>query len=348
MTEGGISADRHEGRRGSALRIGLIGVAHWHLPNYLDPLLALPDVRVVGVSDPDARVARRVGEPLGASWSADFREIADPARVDFVFALGRHCDMAEQGRHLVASGIPFAMEKPCGLDHAEVSDLASRARAAGAFAAVPFVWRQTRFMEVLRDTLGDEAIEYLSLRIVSGHPDRYPASGNGWMLDPALAGGGSTVNLGVHLIDLYRALTGVDEVEVRSASMSNVAFGLPIEDWSALLLSVPGSFCVAESGFLYPAPTGTYDVRFTIKTNRHYVMTDFSDTVILDQAGGRVREATPAANAPTYATFVSDVLERHRRGAEPLAGLGDMTAVMAAVGRAYELAGPLPGSSVST
>ncbi len=35
------------------MRIVLIGVSHWHTPFYLDPLLTMPDVTVIGVSDPD-------------------------------------------------------------------------------------------------------------------------------------------------------------------------------------------------------------------------------------------------------------------------------------------------------
>jgi hypothetical protein len=39
------------------MRIVLIGVSHWHTPFYLDPLLTMSDMSVIGVSDPDA--ARR-------------------------------------------------------------------------------------------------------------------------------------------------------------------------------------------------------------------------------------------------------------------------------------------------
>ena len=40
------------------MRIVLIGVSHWHTPFYLDPLLTMPDMSVVGVSDPDLSRAR--------------------------------------------------------------------------------------------------------------------------------------------------------------------------------------------------------------------------------------------------------------------------------------------------
>jgi predicted dehydrogenase len=255
--------------------------------------------------------------------------------------------MAQQGLHLIEADIPFAMEKPCGVDEAEVTELAVRASARRAFAAVPFVWRQTEFMTALREHVAGDTFQYLSLRIVSGHPERYVQSGNAWMLDPALAGGGSTLNLGVHLVDLYRVLVGAPDINVESARMSNVAFGLQIEDWSAMLLSAPGSECVVETGFLYPAATGTYDVRFTIKTDRHYIMTDPTTTTILDTRGGRVTRTTPAANEPTYAVFVNDVLDRHGRGEAPLAGLADMRIVMSAIARGYALAGPISGRTAA-
>ena len=40
------------------MRIVLIGVSHWHTPFYLDPLLTMPGMSVVGVSDPDLPRAR--------------------------------------------------------------------------------------------------------------------------------------------------------------------------------------------------------------------------------------------------------------------------------------------------
>jgi predicted dehydrogenase len=330
--------------RPARLRVGLIGARHWHVTNYLPPLLDLPDVSVVAVADPNPGVAARLADEIGCESAIDFRDVCRPDRVDFVFALGRHCDMADQGRHLLDVGLPFAMEKPCGLDAGEVGDLVARADATGAFAAVPFVWRQTDFMDILRDVAGGDRFEYLSLRIVSGHPDRYVKSGNAWMLDPALAGGGSTLNLGVHLIDLLRELTGRGDIEVTAAAMSNAAFGLPIEDWSALVLRSGAASATVETGFLYPAPTGSYDVQFTIKTDRHYVFSGPESTSVLDLDGGRATRPTRPANEPAYATFVQDALDRYRRGIPPLASLADMRAVIAVIDRAYEMAGPLPAS----
>jgi len=45
------------------MRIVLIGVSHWHTPFYSDPVLAMTDTTIVGVSDPDASRAAHVAAP---------------------------------------------------------------------------------------------------------------------------------------------------------------------------------------------------------------------------------------------------------------------------------------------
>src|SRR5271154_6883675 len=123
------------------MRIVLIGVSHWHVPFYLDPCLELPGVAVVGVSDEDLSRAEPVAARAGCAAFADYREMCARLRPDFAFVLGRHCDMPAVGRWLIEARIPFAMEKPCGTTLAEVAALAALARTAGAFAAIPFVFR---------------------------------------------------------------------------------------------------------------------------------------------------------------------------------------------------------------
>ncbi|MEJ0071268.1 MAG: Gfo/Idh/MocA family oxidoreductase, partial [Pseudomonadota bacterium] len=71
------------------MRVALIGVSHWHLPLYLDPVLALPEAEVVGVSDPTLAVAEAVAARIGCAAYVDYRTLCDRLRPDFVFVLGR-------------------------------------------------------------------------------------------------------------------------------------------------------------------------------------------------------------------------------------------------------------------
>src|SRR5512134_3187823 len=139
------------------MKIAFIGASHWHLPLYLEPALQVPGITVAGISDPDPHVVDRLKAKLGCAGDTDFRELCARVKPDFVIALGRHCDMAEQARFLIAEKIPFALEKPCGLNADEVAGIARAAEAAGAFAAVPLVFRNGDFFALLRE----QPIQYM-------------------------------------------------------------------------------------------------------------------------------------------------------------------------------------------
>src|SRR5579871_5775911 len=100
------------------MRVAFIGVSHWHLPLYLEPAGALDDVEIVGVSDPAAAVAETVAARVGCAGFVDHRALLDRVRPEFVFVLGRHCDMAAAARDLIERAIPFAVEKPAGVSAA--------------------------------------------------------------------------------------------------------------------------------------------------------------------------------------------------------------------------------------
>jgi predicted dehydrogenase len=320
------------------VRIVLIGVSHWHVPFYLNPCLELPGVAVVGVSDEDLARAEPVAARAGCPAFADYREMCARLKPDFAFALGRHCDMPALGRFLIQACIPFAMEKPCGTALAEVRVLAALARAANAFAAIPFVFRYCGLVDTLRVEALGEAIQYIGFKFVGGLVDRYRQAGCEWMLDRATAGGGPLINLGVHFLDLCRVLLPGARFEVTAAMMSNAQAGLSIEDHAVVLLQGDGVRCVIETGYLYPAPHSVFDMHYSIRTAHHYfVARDATTLEISDDDRDRHTREMTLINAPLYPMFVADTLRRLERGEKPIADLDDMVEAMRLVHDAYAL-----------
>lgn len=80
------------------IRIAAIGVSHWHAlydAAYLRHLIAMPDVELVAIQDPDAGlVAKRAAEVGNPATFTDHRTMLATSRPDFVVALGRHRQMA--------------------------------------------------------------------------------------------------------------------------------------------------------------------------------------------------------------------------------------------------------------
>jgi predicted dehydrogenase len=324
------------------MRVAVIGVSHWHTPLYLEPALALDDVAVVGVSDPDPARAQAVAERARCPAFADYRELIERARPDFAFVLGRHSDMAESARFLIERALPFAIEKPAGIAAAEVDDLARRARAAGRFVAVPFVFRDSLLIDTIRAAAAGEAFHYLAFKFVAGSNDRYRAAGCDWMLRRATAGGGCLLNLGVHFLDLSRMLFAPTPPVVAGAATSNRIDGLDVEDYGHVLLRAGAGVCAIETGYSFPAAHTRFDQHFSLRTERHYfVVRDSEQLEIYDLAQRRDVRAVATTNVPYYPGFVRDVLARAADGRRPVADLDDMAATFRLLEAAYALA-PLP------
>ena len=325
------------------MRIVLIGVSHWHTPFYSDPVLEMNDAAIVGVSDPDADRAAPLAARAKCPIFTDYREMCATLRPDFAFALGRHRDMAEAARFLIEVRIPFAMEKPCALNAAEAQDIATRAAAAGAFAAVPLVMRYCPLVDTIQEVAAGERIQYLSFKFVGGMVDRYHQQRVEWVIDRAISGGGPLLNLGIHHVDLCRVLLGGAALAVTGAMISNRAAGLTIEDHAIMLMQGGGASCMVETGYLYPAPNSVFDMHYSIRTERHYFAArDNSTLEIVTDDRQRTTRAMKLTNAFFYPEFTRDTLRRVRDGRPPIADLADNAAAVALIEAAYAMS-PLGG-----
>jgi len=318
------------------MRIALIGVSHWHAPMYYRPLAKLPGRSIVGVSDPVPAALRRAQDELGTPGYADYRELVEAEKPDFAFVFGRHCDMAASAAWLIERGVPFIVEKPAGLNASAVASLRDRAAARGLHVGTGFSLRVGDFAREVLALAREEPVTWASFRFIAGSPDRYAKDGCAWMLDPALSGGGSTINLSVHFFDLFRLFTGGPAAEV-SALMGNHTFGLPIEDYSSVSLRSPSAACNVQTGYTLLGPSGGWDISYCVRTTKHYVVARSDNVIEIRGADGGLREIRTASvgNGYWYPAFVRESLERFERGEPPVAGLDDLVAAMKVVDAAY-------------
>ena len=324
------------------MKVALAGVGHWHTPFYLEPLLQQPGVQVVGVTDSDAEVARRFGERLGCAFGADFPALCAREKPDLAFVLGRHSEMAANARFLIAEKIPFAIEKPAGVSAAEVRDLAAMAARSGAWCSVALVFRMSGFRAAIAEHARDERVLYADFKFIAGLPSRYREANCTWMYDRRQTGGGTLVNLGVHFIDLFQQLCGTPEAQVSGAQFANLNSEGDVEDYASVLLRHGGRMGRVETGYLYPAPTGAFDLHFSVRTERHYFRSTGPGLVEVSDLSGHRRdiEAT-TTNIPIYPLYVGDVIRQVNQGAPPLADLGELADVMALVESAYQIGGDM-------
>ena len=324
------------------IRIAAIEVSHWHALHdaaYLRHLAGMPDVELVGLHDPSTEILADRAAALGDPPTfTDCRKMLAETRPDFVIALGRHSRMAETAHVLLDHRLPFLMEKPMGVNAAEVRGVAARAASAGVFVAVPLYQRLHPFVARARQLLAEGRFGPLShfyFRVNRPTSARYPAWGSPWMLDPVQVGGGCLRNLGSHGLDLFLHLTG-EAARVTGAQVSHRALGQAVEDYASVLLrSASGVLGTVEMGNTVPrdATDGEWKL-----AGRDAILRLVDGTMRLMTASGE--ETMPAAPAePLSLTGLRDALDRWRRGAPPMTGVRDSLAVAELIDQAYALAG---------
>lgn len=320
------------------MRVALIGVSHWHWQLYVKNLLEVPDVSIVGVSDGDAATAAQVADRVGCRGWTDYREMCLAARPDMIFALGYHTEMAELAHFLLDQRIPFTMEKPCGASSAEVEDVARHAAEAGSFASVCFSLRASPLLPLIAEVAPGERVHNLSFKFVGGLLSRYPAMNSEWVVQRSRSRGGALLNLGVHGLDLICTLLPQAPAVV-GATMSNSLGHYDVEDQAMVLLRAGDSLAMVETAYAYPAGRSTFDLHYSIRTDKHYFVVENDRNIeYADESGVWTRLDAPTSNGTCYQPFVRETLRRVERNEPPLANMTDMVKVMHLVEAAYAMA----------
>ncbi|MBL8702668.1 MAG: Gfo/Idh/MocA family oxidoreductase [Alphaproteobacteria bacterium] len=313
------------------MKVAVLEVGHWHAP--LARIgLERAGAEVVAVSARDPAAAQPWVERFGARAHRDAAGLLAAERPDFVFVFDRHRDLAATARAVLERGIACSIEKPGGMDAAEVAGLVERRDRRGVFASVPFVNRLGPLVGELRRRALPPPI-HAAFVDIAGSPRRYPAMGCDWMLDPALAGGGCLINLGVHFIDLFAFMTG-RPARLVGATLSRAVHRGPMEDHARLLLdNDAGGSALVEVGYCHPDDDDRHQA-YSVN-GRGWLAAAADDVCRLARGTERESFACPLDAAPLYADYVEATLRAAARGGPPVARLEDLLAVMTIVDAAY-------------
>ena len=325
-------------------RVAAIGVSHWHSiydASYL-PILRDLGCDIVGVSDRSERIATERATRFGSRPFADYRQMIETTRPEFVIALGRHCDMPEIFRFLVGAGIPFTMEKPWGIDPDTVADLARLAAEKRAWVSVPFMQRYSFWAVTAKrmiETGGFGRISHIVYRTIRPTMQRYLEWDSPWMADKSQAGGGALLNLGGHGFDMAHFLTG-EEPNVVTAVISRRVHEAEVEDYALATLRTPsGILFHNEVGYTMPTwPENQTDGEQKVAGER-LLMRQVQGGLQVLAPGRDEITPQPAGWEAGYPRAVREALEAHGRGDPPPIPAGACARALRLIFDSYQAAG---------
>lgn len=228
----------------SAPRLGFVGVG-WIGAMRMDAVAQAGVGEVAAVCDasPERADAAAQKHP-GAEPFTDFDALLDRAqalRLDGVVIATPNALHAPQSIAALDRGLAVFSQKPLSLDAEEATRMVEAARAADRVLGVDYSYRHTDGMrELHRACRAGELGRVFSVESVFHNaygPDKP------WCYDPALAGGGSLIDLGVHVVDMALWLLGhpaIGAVHGRAYAKGEPLAGVGIDDFATAHLEIEG------------------------------------------------------------------------------------------------------------
>jgi predicted dehydrogenase len=233
------------------LRLGFLGVG-WIGRHRLQALLRSGQVEAVGIVDPSAecREAALAAAP-GAAPAASLDELLRLGLDGLVIATPSAQHAAQAIRALEA-GVAVFCQKPLGRTAVEAAAVVEAARRADRLLAVDLSYRFTRAMAAVKALVESGELGPVFAADLVFHNAYGPDKA--WFYDPAAAGGGCVMDLGVHLVDLALWCLGFPHVtavasELFCGGAPLAAPGARAEDFATatLRLETGGSVRIACS-----------------------------------------------------------------------------------------------------
>jgi predicted dehydrogenase len=180
-------------------RLGFLGVG-WIGLHRMQALATSGRGLVTAVADSSAERLQAAAAAAPGAAVADSLDALLEMELDGIVIATPSALHAEQATRALARGIAVFCQKPLARTAAETSAVIAAARAADRLLGVDLSYRHTAAMIAVREAVQSGSIgEVYAAELVFHNaygPDR------GWARDPALAGGGCAIDLGIHLVDL--------------------------------------------------------------------------------------------------------------------------------------------------
>jgi predicted dehydrogenase len=192
------------------LRVALIGGGAWIAATHLEAIAALPDARLVGMSDLSPERLGPRAAAAGVPAFSDHRAMLAELRPDLAVICTPHPSHAAIALDCFGAGAHVLVEKPVTVSVGEADELIAAAASAGRTLAVSFQQRFRPEVEAAKALIAKGELGAL-VRVLCVEPwfrtHAYYRSA-GWRGTWAGEGGGVLMNQAQHTIDLLCYLAG--------------------------------------------------------------------------------------------------------------------------------------------
>jgi len=221
------------------IRVGIIGLGRMGMLHLMN-CLKMDGVEVVAAADSSKKSLSKARTLHVDRLYPDYHDLLNhPSGLDAVVLSLPNFMHFESIQLALEAGLNVFAEKPLATSVKECREIVGLVEKSGRKLMVGHVMRFVEALETMKEKLDGGQIGDLEVatieEIINGpfaHP-RVPAPVSDWWFDPKKSGGGALLDVGYHMIDLFRFFAGDADVVF---SHLNYRLNLPVEDGAILFL----------------------------------------------------------------------------------------------------------------
>jgi predicted dehydrogenase len=210
------------------IKIGFLGVAHFHADSYAQSLKTLPQTELVGVYDRDRGVANSFAQKFSAQNYDRVEKLVND--VDAVVIASENVYHYEHAVTAAEAGKHILCEKPLTVNLRDADELVSLVERKKILFQMCYVMRYHTVTSLTRELVGEGRIGRLLVMVGTNKLNRALPLLRDWFTDKSLSGGGAVMDHTVHLSDLMRWYSSSEIVEVYTEIGRNANPNLQVED----------------------------------------------------------------------------------------------------------------------
>ncbi len=225
------------------LKVGFVGCGGVAQVIHLPILSQVEEVELVALCDVDLRKATVLGDKFGVSYCYDdVEEMVTRHPLDLVFVLTPNNLRMPISLMVLRHNAHLFLEKPAGLNQAEVNRIAELARQRHLHVMVGMQNRFRSDVRSIKTFLDAQEVGELFYGRSQWLQSKFPVQKQPWVFKKKIAGGGVLMDLGLPLIDMVWWLLGKPAIRSARAYQYPIKPDLEVEDFCVFTLEFDRPF----------------------------------------------------------------------------------------------------------
>lgn len=217
------------------LKVIIIGLGKQATKDHIPAVLRRNDVEITAVVDIDADRSKIVGDDLGADYFTDVEEAIKATKPDLAIVCVPHSSYLEILKILAQNKIATLKEKPLAMNTAEAKSIIDLYALSNTYLQVCVQRRFSKLYDTTRRLINEIGTVY-SVYVEYALNLTAQEMASGWRSNRHSSGGGATIDMGYHVIDLLTYLFGTPDRLYAQLNFNSIGSEYTIDDTAKVLM----------------------------------------------------------------------------------------------------------------